>query len=69
MGKFYNTIGLTGCKWSSLKDPGTEIPVSHSSWEISISSFSSLPLPLWGNKNWLPSMNVKKLENFQNKSG
>ena len=23
----------------------------------------------WGNKNWPPSMKVKKLENFQNKSG
>ena len=25
-------------------------------------------LALWGNKNWTPSMKVKKLENFQNKS-
>ena len=26
-------------------------------------------LALWGNKNWPPSMKVKKLENFGNKSG
>ena len=26
-------------------------------------------LALWGNKNWPPSMKVKKVENFQNKSG
>ena len=26
-------------------------------------------LVLWGNKNWLPSMKVKNLENFRNKSG
>ena len=26
-------------------------------------------LALWGNKNWPPSMKVKKFENFQNKSG
>ena len=26
-------------------------------------------LALWGNKNWPPSMKVKKLENFQNKKG
>ena len=26
-------------------------------------------LALWGNKNWLPSMKVKKLENYQNKIG
>ena len=31
---------------------------------------SQLPLlALWGNKNWLPSMKVKELEIFQNKSG
>ena len=24
---------------------------------------------IWGNKNWLPSMKVKKLETFQNKMG
>ena len=26
-------------------------------------------LALWGNKNWPPSMKVKKLDNSQNKSG
>ena len=32
--------------------------------------FSQLPiLALWGNKNWLPSMKVKKLKIFQNKMG
>ena len=32
--------------------------------------FSQLPiLALWGNKNWLPSMKVKKFEKFQNKIG
>ena len=32
-------------------------------FEIQIGSW------LWGNKNWLPSMKVKKLENVQNKIG
>ena len=32
--------------------------------------FSQLSLlALWGNKNWLPSMKVKELKIFQNKSG
>ena len=32
--------------------------------------FSQLQLlALWGNKNWLPNMKVKELENFQNKMG
>ena len=26
-------------------------------------------LALWGNKKWLPSMKMKKMENFQNKMG
>ena len=26
-------------------------------------------LALWGNKNWLPSMKVKKLQTFENKMG
>ena len=26
-------------------------------------------LALWGNKNWPPSMKVKKIESFQNKRG
>ena len=28
-----------------------------------------VPLPIIGNKNWPPSIKVKKLENFQNKIG
>ena len=35
------------------------------SWENSLFQL----LALWGNKNWLPSMKVKKLEKFQNKMG
>ena len=35
------------------------------SWENSLFPL----LALWGNKNWLPSMKVKKLEKFQNKMG
>ena len=37
-----------------------------------IGSCKNFPFPiisLWGNKNWLPSMKVKELEIFQNKSG
>ena len=26
-------------------------------------------LALWGNKNWLPSMKMKKMETYQDKSG
>ena len=36
-----NRIVLTGCKWSSLNTPGTQSPVSHSGWEISIFPFSA----------------------------
>ena len=34
-------------------------------WKISLFQL----LALWGNKNWPPSMKVKKLEIFQNKRG
>ena len=37
-----------------------------------IGSCKNFPFPLlalWGNKNWLPSMKVKKLKIFQNKIG
>ena len=27
-------MGLKGCKWSSLKAPGTETPQSHPYWEL-----------------------------------
>ena len=35
------------------------------SWENSLFPL----LALWGNKNWPPTMNVKKMENFHNKMG
>ena len=38
---FWYKINLTGCKWSSLNAPGTQIPVPHSGWEISIFPFSA----------------------------
>ena len=45
-------------------------------WEapcpIQFWSWMNPPFPLlalWGNKNWPPSMKVKKMENFRNKSG
>ena len=47
-----NTIGLTGCKGSSLNVPGTETPVSRSGWESSVFPFQ--PSSLWDNKNWAP---------------
>ena len=50
-----------------LNAPGTETPQSHH-----IESWKNSPFPLlalWGNKNGLPSMKVKELENFQNKMG
>ena len=65
--KFQNKMGLKDCKWSSLKAPGTETPQSYPYWERAI-----LPTPIispLGNKNWLPSMKVKKFENVQNKMG
>ena len=49
-------IGFTGCKWSSLNAPGTEILVSDSECQKSIFPFSALcnknlP-PLWKWKGW-----------------
>ena len=67
MENFQNKRGLKGCNWSSLNAPGTEtLYLIHLwGWENSL-----LPLlGLWGNKNGPPSMKVKKMENFQNKSG
>ena len=61
-------MGLKGCKWSSLNAQGTETPLSHPYWEMG-NSLNSQLLALWGNKNGLPSINVKKCENFQNKRG
>ena len=62
-----NKIGLTGCKWSSLNAPGTENSLSYPFLELG--EFPFLILALWGNKNWPPSIKVKKFENYQNKSG
>ena len=56
-----------GCKWSSLNDPETENPLSHSLLGLHDSLFPLLAI--WGNKNWLSSMKVNKLENFLNKRG
>ena len=63
---FWNKMGSMGCKWSSLNAPGTENPLSHSILKLDESPFPLLAL--WGNKNWPPSMKVKKLVNYQNKS-
>ena len=56
-----------GCKWSSLNAPGTGNPLSHSVLELEESPFPIIGP--WGNKKWLPSIKVKKLQNYQNKSG
>ena len=65
--KFQNKMGLKECKWSSLNIPGTETLLSHP-----ILKLDEPPLPLlalWGNKNWPPSMKVKKLKIFWDKMG
>ena len=46
----------------------TLYPLSHHP----LFGLEEFPFPiigLWGNKNWPPSMKVKKMENFQNKRG
>ena len=63
----WDKSGLTGCKWSGLNAPGTETPLSHPI--LKLDEFPFPQLALWGNKNWLPSMKVEKLNNFQNKRG
>ena len=61
---FWNTISLTGCKWSNLNAPSIETPVSHSLWGDSLFLiFSS-----WVIKIGLPSINIRKLENVWNKT-
>ena len=65
MENFQNKRGLKECKWSSLNAPGTENPLSHSVLELE--EFPFPLLVLWGNKNWPPSMKVKKMENFRTK--
>ena len=57
-----------GCKWSSFNAPGTGNPLSHIVLGLDYFPFFPL-LALWDNKNWPPSMKVKKLKNFQNKRG
>ena len=65
MENFQNKRGLMGCNWSSFIVTGTENPLSHPL--LGLEAFPVFPLlALWGNKNWPPSMKVKKLENFQN---
>ena len=64
---FKNKRGLKGCKWSSLDVPGTENPLSHSL--LRLEEFSFPLLALRGNKNWPPSMKVKKMEISLNKRG
>ena len=66
--KFGNKKGLMGCKWSSLNAPGTGNPLSHPILKLGDCPFSKI-LALWGNKNCPPSMKVKKVEKFGNKSG
>ena len=41
--KFFNKMGLMGCKWSSLNAPGTETPLSHSVLEL-----GEFPSPIIG---------------------
>ena len=76
-------IGLPAWKWKSWKIWATilaqlvakgptwmpqapNVPI-HSGGENFPFPFSALPL--WGNKNWPPSMKVKKLKNLSNKIG
>ena len=62
MENFQNKRCLMGCKWSGLNAPGTETPLCHP-----ILRLDEFPFPiigLWGNKNWPPSMKVKKLKIF-----
>ena len=56
-----------GCNWSGLNAPGTGNPLSHP--VLKLDEFPFPIIGLWGNKNWPPSMKVKKMENFGNKSG
>ena len=56
-----------GCKWSSLNAPGTENPLSHPFLGLGEFPFPFIG-PLGCNKNGLPNMKVKKMENCQYKS-
>ena len=58
--KFQNKMGLKGCKWSSLKAPGTQTSLSHSLFELAYLPFLSIsPLgvisngrPVWKCNKW-----------------
>ena len=77
-------IGLPVWKWKTCKNMETKVAywgancpvwmpqaletlclIQFWSWKNSLFPL----LALWGNKNWPPSMKVKKLQKYQNKSG
>ena len=60
-------MALTECRWSFLNTTGLKTLCLIHFWGWRNSLFPLLAL--WGNKNWPPSMKVKKLEIFQNKRG
>ena len=60
-----NKMGLKACKWSMPQALKPLSLIHFLSWE----NFPFSLLALWGNKNGLPSMKVKKLEKCQNKIG
>ena len=65
---FQNKSGLKGCKGSSLNAPGTEASQFHPNKKLQKFPILII-LVLWGNKNWLPSMKVRKFENVQSETG
>ena len=64
VGKFGEQKWLNRLQMVQLNAPGTEFPLFHHFLDDSFVPFSA-----WGNKNWPPSIKVKKLENFGNKIG
>ena len=50
-----------------MNAPGTENPLSHP--VLKLEEFPFPIIGLWGNKNWPPSMKMKKMEIFKNKRG
>ena len=65
-GKFSGQKGRMGCKWPSLDAPGIRFHLSHPILELGETPNN---WPSGGNKKWLPSMKMKKMENFHNKLG
>ena len=61
MEKFGNKGGLMGCKWSGLNAPGTGNPLSHPVLELRNCPFPNIDPRDRVNKNWPPSMKVKKV--------